>query len=167
MRSRSLALATLSLAAGARTFAAVTTEPTAEQAAFFESKIRPILADNCYKCHSVEKGKSKGGLTLDTREGVLKGGEDGPAIKPGNPADSPLIKAINYEDKDLQMPPSKDGGKLADAQIAALLIALRMKGETVEEIVGFAEAIRAAGFSRVSWQSLSGGIVALHSGWRL
>ena len=61
-------------------FAAATAEPTAEQAAFFESKIRPIFADNCYKCHSLENGKSKGGLTLDTRDGVLKGGEAGPAI---------------------------------------------------------------------------------------
>ena len=101
-------------------FAAVTVEPTAEQAAFFESKIRPILADNCYKCHSLENGKSKGGLTLDTRDGVLKGGEVGPAIVPGNPEASPLLKAVKYEDKDLQMPPSKEGGKLKDDQIAAL-----------------------------------------------
>ena len=75
-------------------FAAVTVEPTAEQVAFFESKIRPILADNCYKCHSLENGKSKGGLTLDTRDGVLKGGEVGPAIVPGDPAASPLLKAV-------------------------------------------------------------------------
>ena len=101
-------------------FAAVTVEPTAEQVAFFESKIRPILADNCYKCHSLENGKSKGGLTLDTRDGVLKGGEVGPAIVPGDPAASPLLKAVRYADKDLQMPPSKEGGKLQDDQIAAL-----------------------------------------------
>ena len=79
MRLRPLFLAALA-AAGVPAFAAVTVEPTKEQAAFFESKIRPILTDNCYKCHSLEKGKSKGGLTLDTRDGVLKGGEDGPAI---------------------------------------------------------------------------------------
>ena len=101
-------------------FAAVTAEPTAEQAAFFESKIRPILADNCYKCHSLENGKSKGGLTLDTRDGVLKGGEVGPAVVPGDPGASPLLKAVKYEDKDLQMPPTKEGGKLKDDQIAAL-----------------------------------------------
>lgn len=101
-------------------FAAVTAEPTAEQAAFFESKIRPILADNCYKCHSLENSKSKGGLTLDTRDGVQKGGEAGPAVVPGDPAASPLIKAVKYEDKDLQMPPTKEGGKLKDVQIAAL-----------------------------------------------
>ncbi|MCE9609709.1 MAG: PSD1 and planctomycete cytochrome C domain-containing protein [Chthoniobacter sp.] len=119
MRAGPFAIATLAgLVAPA--LGAATAEPTAEETAFFESKIRPILADNCYQCHSLEKGKSKGGLTLDTRDGVLKGGEDGPAIKPGDPAASPLIKAVNYQDKDMQMPPSKDGGKLTDAQIAAL-----------------------------------------------
>ena len=56
--------------------AAVTAEPTKEQLAFFESKVRPILADRCYSCHSLEQGKSKGGLTLDTKPGWEKGGED-------------------------------------------------------------------------------------------
>lgn len=48
-----------------------------DQLEFFEKKVRPILAESCYKCHSVEEGKSRGGLTLDTREGVMKGGEGG------------------------------------------------------------------------------------------
>jgi mono/diheme cytochrome c family protein len=85
---------------------------------FFERKVRPIFSDNCYKCHSIEKGKSKGGLTLDTREAVLKGGDDGPVIKPGRPEESLLIKAINYDDPDLQMPPK--GEKLSSQQIADL-----------------------------------------------
>ena len=120
MNPRPLFIAAL-LASGAPVFGAATAELTKEQTAFFENKIRPILAENCYRCHSLEKGKSKGGLTLDTREGVLKGGEDGPAIKPGEPTDSPLIRAVRYEDKELQMPPNKDGdGKLKDAEIAAL-----------------------------------------------
>src|SRR6266540_5236365 len=93
-------------------------EPTPEQLDFFEKKIRPILAENCYKCHSIEQGKSKGDLTLDTRDGVLKGGEDGPVIVPGDPAKSVLVKAIRYEDKDLQMPPK--GEKLTAQQIADL-----------------------------------------------
>ncbi len=145
---RSLLLAALA-AAGAPAFGAVTTEPTKEQAAFFESKIRPILTDNCYKCHSLEKGKSKGGLTLDTREGVLKGGEDGPAIKPGEPAASPLIKAVNYEDKDLQMPPTKDGGgKLGAAEIAALTEWVKMgapdprKDEVKSKLTGLTDKAR-------------------------
>ena len=89
-----------------------------QQVDFFESKIRPILADNCYQCHSMEQGKSKGGLTLDTRDGWMHGGEDGQVIDPGNPVKSMLIVAIGYSDKDLQMPP-KDK-KLSDDDIAAL-----------------------------------------------
>jgi cytochrome c553 len=94
---------------------------TPDQLEFFEKKVRPILAENCYKCHSVEEGKSRGGLTLDTRDGVLKGGEGGPALVPGDANKSLLIQAVRYDDKDTQMPPNKDGGKkLADAEIAIL-----------------------------------------------
>ena len=72
---------------------------------FFENNIRPVLVQNCYKCHSEEAGKAKGELLLDTRAGVLKGGEAGSAIIPGNPKDSILMKAVLYESDDLQMPP--------------------------------------------------------------
>ena len=85
---------------------------------FFEKKIRPLLADNCYKCHSHQSEKIKGGLLLDTREGLLKGGDSGPAVIPGKPDDSLLIKAVRYTDKELQMPP-KDR-KLPAEQIADL-----------------------------------------------
>ncbi len=85
---------------------------------FFESKIRPILADNCYQCHSQQSKKIKGGLLLDTREGVLKGGDTGPAIEPGDPDKSLLIKAVRYADENLQMPPK--GKKLSAEKIAAL-----------------------------------------------
>lgn len=119
MRTRFLALAgILNAAALASAGAAATAEVTPEQAAFFESKVRPILSEACYKCHSLEQGKSKGGLTLDTREGLLKGGENGAVIKPGDPGKSPLITAVKYLDPDLQMPPK--GEKLKDDQIAAL-----------------------------------------------
>jgi len=97
---------------------------TPAQIQFFESKIRPIFANNCYKCHSQESPKVKGGLFLDSREGVLKGGETGPAIVPGNPDQSLLIKAVRYADPDLQMPP-KDK-KLSDAQIADLVAWVKM-----------------------------------------
>ncbi len=94
---------------------------------FFESKIRPLLADNCYKCHSATAEKLKGGLLLDTRDGLLKGGETGPAIVPGKPEQSLLIKAVSYSDPDLQMPPRKDGGKkLSDPQIADLTAWVKM-----------------------------------------
>ena len=90
---------------------------TPAQTQFFEGKIRPILADNCYKCHSAQAEKVKGELLLDTRAGVLKGGETGPAIVPGNPDASLLIKAVRYTDPDLQMPKNK---KLPPEAIAAL-----------------------------------------------
>jgi mono/diheme cytochrome c family protein len=85
---------------------------------FFENKIRPILAENCYKCHNASEGKPKGDLGLNTKEGVLKGGTSGPAIVPGSPEKSLLIKAISYTDPDLQMPPK--GEKLTTQQIADL-----------------------------------------------
>ncbi len=91
---------------------------TKEQTDFFESKIRPILSETCYKCHSEKEGKSKGGLTLDTRDALRKGGDDGPVIVPGKPGESALIKAVTYDDPDLQMPPK--GEKLTDKQIADL-----------------------------------------------
>src|SRR5947207_2789782 len=86
---------------------------------FFEKKIRPALVEHCYQCHSASAEKVKGGLLLDTREGVLKGGESGkPLIQRGDAERSRLIEAIRYTDEDLQMPPKKAGGKLSDAQIA-------------------------------------------------
>ena len=82
---------------------------------FFESKIRPVLAAKCYACHNSKMKEPKGYLTLDSREGVMKGGTLGPALVPGKPADSKLIHAMKYADPHLQMPP---GGKLADDVIA-------------------------------------------------
>ncbi len=85
---------------------------------FFENKIRPILVDNCYKCHSLQSEKVKGGLLLDSKEGVLKGGDNGPVITPGDPEKSPLITAVRYKDENLQMPPKNK--KLPAEQIALL-----------------------------------------------
>ncbi len=79
--------------------------PVEEGNAFFEKRIRPLLEDHCYDCHSTDAGKSKGGLLLDTREGWAKGGESGTSITPGKPDDSLIIRALRYWDKDLQMPP--------------------------------------------------------------
>src|SRR5690349_14147865 len=59
---------------------------------FFEKKIRPVLAEHCYKCHSAQTKVSKGGLQLDSRDGLRRGGETGPAVVPGKPADSLLVK---------------------------------------------------------------------------
>ncbi len=73
---------------------------------FFEKKVRPLLAERCFECHSAEK-KVKGGLRLDWREGWAKGGDTGPAITPGHPEKSLLIESIHYGNKDLQMPPKQ------------------------------------------------------------
>ncbi len=103
---------------GSSALGAVDVEPTKDQLAFFEGKIRPILKENCYKCHSLEQGKAKGDLTLDTRDGWVKGGKSGAAIEPGDVEKSLLLTAVGYEDADLQMPPK--GEKLSAQQIAAL-----------------------------------------------
>jgi len=84
---------------------------------FFEKKVRPVLVDRCYSCHSGTAKKLKGGLRLDSLAAALKGGDTGPALVPGNPAKSLLIEAIGYGNVELQMPPK---GKLPAAQIADL-----------------------------------------------
>ena len=90
---------------------------------FFENKIRPIFAENCYKCHSESAEKVKGGLLLDSRGALLKGGETGVVIVPRHPEKSLLIKAISYTDKDLQMPPKE---KLKPEQIAVFETWIKM-----------------------------------------
>src|SRR5690242_17016937 len=67
---------------------------------FFEKTIQPILKENCFKCHSHEADKIKGGLVLDSHDALLKGGETGPAVVPGKPEESLLIKAVRYTDPD-------------------------------------------------------------------
>ena len=96
----------------------------AEDFEFFEKQIRPLLVDNCYKCHSATSEKVKGGLLLDTKAGLLAGGDNGPAIVPGDPEKSLLIKAVRYTDPDLKMPP-KDH-RLSDSQIADLVSWVKM-----------------------------------------
>jgi hypothetical protein len=83
-------------------------EPTAEQTEFFEKKIRPVLVEKCYSCHSHQAKKVKGKYYLDSREGIRKGGESGDAaIVPGDPEKSALIKMIKRVDEDEAMPPKK------------------------------------------------------------
>jgi hypothetical protein len=88
-----------------------------QQLQFFESKVRPILVKQCGECHSSQAKKIKGGLTLDSRSGWIKGGDSGPAIVPGAPEKSILFKAINYQSENLKMPPA---GKLSAQEIAVL-----------------------------------------------
>jgi hypothetical protein len=115
--SRRLGLAVAKVAATAiATVGAVTSLRANDDTTFFESKIRPLLSERCYECHSAGK-KQKGNLLLDTKEGVLKGGDTGAAIVPGDPAKSLLIEAVKWTDKDLQMPPKK---QLSSEEIADL-----------------------------------------------
>ena len=88
---------------------------TARQSAFFESKIRPVLVKSCEKCHAAGAEKIRGGLLVDSREGLFRGGDTGPAIVPGKPDESLLIQAIRHQDEDLKMPPK---AKLPDSVIA-------------------------------------------------
>ena len=118
-RSGPLALACSSLALLTASQGAHAAAPSdLSQLDFFEKKIRPVLVESCYKCHSANSEKLRGGLLLDTREGVLKGGESGPALVPGDPKKSLLIASIRHEhrDPDMAMPPKAD--KLSDAVIA-------------------------------------------------
>lgn len=82
---------------------------------FFELKIRPILVENCFKCHGEDPEKLKGGFNMMESGGLMRGGDTGSAIKPGDPENSDLIEAIRYTNEDFQMPPKS---KLPDLVIA-------------------------------------------------
>jgi hypothetical protein len=109
-------LTAFAVAAIATSLAAAETFP-ADDLDFFTAKIQPLLEQRCYECHSHGAKKLKAGLFLDSRSGVLQGGDSGPALVPGKPDESLLIKAVRYEDVDMQMPPKT---KLAEADISLL-----------------------------------------------
>jgi mono/diheme cytochrome c family protein len=102
----------LAVASGAR---ADEPAPTEEQARFFEAKVRPVLAEQCAKCHGPDKQKS--GLRVDSRAALLEGGDSGPAVVPGKPAESRLIAAVRHDDDAPKMPPSRT---LPSEQVADL-----------------------------------------------
>ncbi len=82
---------------------------------FFEKEVRPLLVKHCYDCHG--DGETDGGLAIDSREGILQGGDSGKAIVPGKPEESLLIEAVRYKNEDMQMPPD---GQLSQAEIDVL-----------------------------------------------
>jgi hypothetical protein len=84
---------------------------------FFESKVRPVLVEHCYKCHSAQSKPLKGGLRLDSLDAMRKGGDMGPAVVPGDVDASLLVQAVRYKDEALRMPPQ---GKLPDATVASI-----------------------------------------------
>ncbi len=92
-------------------------------AEFFEKKIRPILVEQCYECHSAMARKVRGGLRLDSRAGLLQGGDRGAVLTPGDPEKSLLIEAVGYKNTDIQMPKK---GKLSDPVVADLTTWVKM-----------------------------------------
>src|SRR5260221_174700 len=84
----------------------------------FERRIRPLLVEKCYSCHSTQSKPLAGGLRLDTKAGVLAGGSHGSSLVPGNPEKSLLVRAVRFTDDKLKMPPA---GKLLESEIAALV----------------------------------------------
>ena len=77
----------------------------AEPAIDFAREIQPILSDNCYACHGPDETKAEAGLRLDQREKALAGGENGPALVPGDPANSMMMQRIRHQDPEVVMPP--------------------------------------------------------------
>jgi hypothetical protein len=116
--SRSFLLGVLVLISSAT--AARATEPRSGLGGddVFEAKVRPLLAEHCYQCHSAQAKALKGGLRLDSVEGMRKGGDTGPAVVPGDLEASLLVTAVQYDDDLLRMPPD---GKLPASAIATLL----------------------------------------------
>ena len=90
--------------------------PTAEQLEFFEGRVRPVLAEKCFQCHSSRTSTPFGGLRLDSRQGLLTGGDSGPAVVPGHSADSAIVQRI--QGRPVLMPPT---GRLDDDEITALI----------------------------------------------
>ena len=143
---RSIALTISSFLLGLAPLGAV----TPQEAEFFEKKVRPVLAEQCYKCHGEEKQKAA--LRVDSRAAILKGTEDGPVIVEGKPEQSSFIKSIRHE-SDSKMPEKAD--KLPDEQIANLTEWVRMgmpwpeSGEPEKP-----SAQQAAAATHWSWQPL-------------
>ncbi len=84
---------------------------------FFEKRVRPLLVQRCFECHSAKAEKLKGGLLLDSREAILAGGDSGPAAVVGDVEKSLLVQAIRYDNENVQMPPA---GKLPEAEITVV-----------------------------------------------
>lgn len=95
----------------------VTTPISEDDLAFFEKRIRPLLVQKCYECHSAESTELQGDLLVDSRSTIRRGGTNGPAVIPGDADRSLLIQAVRYTNADMRMPPD---AKLSDIEIADL-----------------------------------------------
>ena len=110
MKTRSLILSLVLLAVASAA-------QGADAAALFDEKVKPLLAHHCYDCHSQKAKDLKGNLKLDSLEGIMKGGSNGPAVIAGDVENSFLLRAIRYQEADYQMPPR---GRLSDEDIAGI-----------------------------------------------
>jgi mono/diheme cytochrome c family protein len=119
-RTRLVTLSFLALGLAGIPAVAAEPPPSPQAAEFFEKHVRPLLADNCQSCHGAQKQRS--GLRLDSRAALLKGGDSGPVVKPGDPDNSPLIQAVR-QTGDLKMPPK---GKLSPEAVEALAAWVKM-----------------------------------------
>src|SRR5687767_7046387 len=86
----------------------------------FNRDVRPILSDNCFACHGFDKNKRKADLRLDTKDGLMSVGENGPIVAAGKPGESELFRRVITEDPDERMPDPKSHKKLSDRDIAVL-----------------------------------------------
>jgi hypothetical protein len=111
-----LSIRLAAIAAAASSLALAADQPSAADLEFFETKVRPVLAKNCYGCHASDIKSPMGGLFLDSKNGVRKGGKSGPAVVPGDPDASLLIRAVRYQGP--KMPPA---GQLSETVVADLV----------------------------------------------
>ena len=102
----------------------------------FHDYVQPLLSQNCYECHSHEAKKAKGGLVLDSRETIRKGGDLGPAVVPGDVDASLLIEAVSYHNADLQMPPDN---RLSSEDVARLVEWIELGAPDPREGMGLAK----------------------------
>ena len=128
-------------------------EPDSE---FFEKRVRPLLIEQCAPCHS-SSGMATSGLSLDSGAGIRKGGSRGPAVAAGHPEQSLLMRAVSYEDKDLQMPPK---GRLSEEQRKVLAEWIRRGAYWPESPAGTPQRSAESGFDlkgrmkHWAWQTL-------------
>ena len=95
----------------------------------FKDSVRPLFERKCFQCHSSKADELKGNLKLETVESILKGGDQGPAVVPGDTENSFLLRAIRFQVEDFQMPPS---GRLSDADVALVEKWVKALGENAK-----------------------------------
>src|SRR5262245_15376383 len=110
--------AVLFLVLGGTVGAAGAAAPTPDDRDFFEKRVRPLLAQRCWGCHSAKSKKSRGGLRLDSHQAILEGGDSGAAVVPGQPERSLLVQAVQHRHATVHMPPS---GQLPPREVAVLV----------------------------------------------